>query len=119
MRRATIVKRSKFIIFKVLVVEICTSHIFNPLFLLVLLPFQVCDRYAYSGVAFTSAKGLDLDWCKTCDRGLPAPDCIIYLDMPIEEAAKVRLINMPGSSYYCHDLCCVPYIYMQSCNFMS
>ena len=27
----------------------------------------VCDRYAYSGVAFTAAKGipgLDLDWCK-------------------------------------------------------
>ena len=26
----------------------------------------VCDRYSYSGVAFTSAKekpGLDLDWC--------------------------------------------------------
>jgi len=48
----------------------------------------ICDRYAYSGVAFTSAKGLDLEWCKNCDRGLPAPDCIIYLDMPIEEAAK-------------------------------
>eukprot|EP00600_Ochromonadales_sp_CCMP1393_P003982 CAMPEP_0174993556 /NCGR_PEP_ID=MMETSP0004_2-20121128/23139_1 /TAXON_ID=420556 /ORGANISM="Ochromonas sp., Strain CCMP1393" /LENGTH=231 /DNA_ID=CAMNT_0016247681 /DNA_START=71 /DNA_END=766 /DNA_ORIENTATION=+ len=48
----------------------------------------ICDRYAYSGVAFTSAKGLDLDWCKSCDVGLPAPDCIIYLDMPIEDAAK-------------------------------
>jgi|LauGreSBDMM110SN_4_FD.fasta_scaffold37394_1 dTMP kinase len=47
----------------------------------------VCDRYAYSGVAFTSAKGLDLDWCKACDIGLPAPDCVIYLDMPVEEAA--------------------------------
>ena len=51
---------------------------------------QVCDRYAYSGVAFTSAKGLELEWCKTCDKGLPAPDCIIYLDMPIDEAAKVN-----------------------------
>lgn len=49
----------------------------------------VCDRYAYSGVAFTSAKGLDLQWCKTCDQGLPAPDCIIYLDIPVEDAAKV------------------------------
>jgi dTMP kinase len=51
----------------------------------------VCDRYAYSGVAFSSAKnvpGMDLDWCRTCDRGLPSPDCIIYLDMPVENAAQ-------------------------------
>lgn len=48
----------------------------------------ICDRYAYSGVAFTSAKGLDMDWCKMCDNGLPAPDCIIYLDITPEEAAK-------------------------------
>lgn len=49
--------------------------------------FEVCDRYAYSGVAFTAAKGLDVEWCKSCDKGLPAPDCIIYLDIPVEEAA--------------------------------
>ena len=52
----------------------------------------VCDRYAYSGVSFSAAKqtpGMDLDWCKACDSGLPAPDCVIYLDMPVEEAAKV------------------------------
>lgn len=50
----------------------------------------VCDRYAYSGVSFSAAKqtpGMDLDWCKACDRGLPAPDCVIYLDMPVEAAA--------------------------------
>ena len=48
----------------------------------------VCDRYAYSGVAFSSAKGMDVEWCKSCDKGLPAPDVIIYLDMPVEDAAK-------------------------------
>lgn len=50
----------------------------------------VCDRYAYSGVSFSAAKGtpgMDLDWCKACDKGLPSPDCIIYLDMPVEAAA--------------------------------
>jgi dTMP kinase len=31
---------------------------------------------------------MDLEWCKACDRGLPAPDCVIYLDMPVEAAAK-------------------------------
>lgn len=50
--------------------------------------FQICDRYAYSGVAFSAAKGLDLEWCKSCDGGLIAPDCIIYLDMSVEDAAK-------------------------------
>ena len=51
----------------------------------------ICDRYCYSGVAFSSAKGvksMDFDWCKSCDRGLIAPDCVIYLDMPVEEAAQ-------------------------------
>lgn len=48
----------------------------------------VCDRYAYSGVAFSSAKGMDTKWCKSCDKGLPAPDVIIYLDMPIEVSAS-------------------------------
>ncbi len=28
----------------------------------------ICDRYAYSGVAFSSAKGMDFDWCKACDK---------------------------------------------------
>jgi dTMP kinase len=46
------------------------------------------DRYAYSGVAFTAAKGYDLEWCKSCDLGLPAPDKVIYLSMPIEETSK-------------------------------
>lgn len=40
-------------------------------------------------MAFTSAKGLDVEWCKSCDRGLPAPDCVIYLDIPVEDAAQV------------------------------
>ena len=47
----------------------------------------VCDRYAYSGVAFSGAKpGLDLEWCATPNRGLPAPDCVVYLDLSIEQA---------------------------------
>eukprot|EP00960_Hanusia_phi_P066411 766393-Hanusia_phi.AAC.12 len=42
----------------------------------------IVDRYAYSGVAFSAAKGtLNMEWCKGPDRGLPAPDCVIYLDV--------------------------------------
>lgn len=48
----------------------------------------VCDRYAYSGVAFSAAKeGIDFEWCKQCDRGLPRPDAVIYLDISVEAAA--------------------------------
>lgn len=48
----------------------------------------ICDRYAYSGVAFTASKGLDIDWLKNPDRGLPRPDAVLYLDLSIEEAKK-------------------------------
>ncbi|KAK6992083.1 thymidylate kinase [Favolaschia claudopus] len=46
----------------------------------------VCDRYAFSGVAFSSAKGLSLDWCRAPDESLPAPDVTIFLDITPEQA---------------------------------
>lgn len=51
----------------------------------------VCDRYAYSGVAFSSAKPTlahDLAWCQACDVGLPAPDAVIFLDLTQDEAEQ-------------------------------
>ena len=51
----------------------------------------VCDRYAYSGVAFSAAKGneqMTMDWCQAPAKVLPAPDCVIYLDLSEEEAEK-------------------------------
>ena len=56
----------------------------------------ICDRYAYSGVAFTSAKPradtpdgpLSLEWCRQPDEGLPAPDVVIFLDLSQEEAEQ-------------------------------
>ena len=50
----------------------------------------VVDRYSYSGVAFTAAKGipgLDLEWCKSPEVGLLRPDAVLYLNMPVEAAA--------------------------------
>uniref|UniRef100_A0A915JSU6 Thymidylate kinase n=1 Tax=Romanomermis culicivorax TaxID=13658 RepID=A0A915JSU6_ROMCU len=41
----------------------------------------IVDRYAYSGVAYSSAKGLDFDWCKRPDVGLPKPDIVFYMDL--------------------------------------
>merc|ERR1719178_614189 len=39
----------------------------------------VCDRYAFSGVAYSAAKGLDFEWCKALDVGIPAPDAVFFL----------------------------------------
>ena len=48
------------------------------------------DRYAYSGVAFSAAVNqLDIDWCRATERGLPAPDRVLYLDVsPAAAAAR-------------------------------
>nr|XP_048297923.1 thymidylate kinase isoform X1 [Myodes glareolus] len=48
----------------------------------------VLDRYAFSGVAFTSAKeNFSLDWCKQPDVGLPKPDLILFLQLQLLDAA--------------------------------
>jgi len=50
----------------------------------------VVDRYAYSGVAYSAAKGvpgMELDWCKAPDKGLPAPDKVFYLQLDHAAAA--------------------------------
>ncbi|KAG9048921.1 Thymidylate kinase [Tulasnella sp. UAMH 9824] len=49
----------------------------------------VCDRYVYSGVAFSASKGLSFDWCVAPDVGLPSPDVVLFLDIS-PEAAKLR-----------------------------
>lgn len=44
----------------------------------------VCDRYCFSGVAYSWAKdkaNMTESWCKAPDSGLPQPDLIIFLDL--------------------------------------
>ena len=50
----------------------------------------VCDRYAFSGIAFSASKVrpdsksyplLDYAWCRAPDLGLPAPDMTLFLDV--------------------------------------
>ncbi|CAK5274702.1 unnamed protein product [Mycena citricolor] len=48
----------------------------------------ICDRYAFSGVAFSAAKGLPLAWCRAPDVSLPAPDLTVFLDISPEDARK-------------------------------
>uniref|UniRef100_A0A1I7VPQ3 Thymidylate_kin domain-containing protein n=1 Tax=Loa loa TaxID=7209 RepID=A0A1I7VPQ3_LOALO len=51
----------------------------------------VVDRYAYSGIAYTLAKGADnvtMEWAKLADMGELKPDCVIYFNLSFEEAQK-------------------------------
>jgi dTMP kinase len=46
----------------------------------------ICDRYSYSGIAFSCAKGLKREWCQSMEVGLPEPDLIFFLDISPETA---------------------------------
>lgn len=41
----------------------------------------ICDRYSDSGIVYSIAKGLDEDWCRKSDEGLPRPDFIFFIDV--------------------------------------
>lgn len=48
----------------------------------------IVDRYSYSGVAFSAAKGLDLEWCKAPEAGLLKPDLVLLLTMTAAAISK-------------------------------
>lgn len=48
----------------------------------------ICDRYAFSGIAFSAAKGLSYEWCRSPEIRLPAPDLTVFLDITPEKAKE-------------------------------
>ncbi|KAG2392351.1 hypothetical protein C9374_012603 [Naegleria lovaniensis] len=54
----------------------------------------VCGRYAYSGVAYSAAKGMDRNWCKAPDVGLIEPDLVIYLQVDASVASSRKEYGM-------------------------
>lgn len=62
----------------------------------------VCDRYAFSGVAYTAAKGLDFTWCQAPDRGLPIPDGVFFLH--VDESVGASRQNFGDERYENTDL---------------
>ena len=40
----------------------------------------IVDRYVDSGTVYATAQGLDPEWCRGCDNGLPEPDLVFYCD---------------------------------------
>ncbi|VDB84861.1 unnamed protein product [Peniophora sp. CBMAI 1063] len=49
----------------------------------------LCDRYAFSGIAFSAAKGLPYEWCASPDAALPAPDATLFFDVT-PDVARTR-----------------------------
>ena len=43
----------------------------------------VADRYSASNLAYGLASSLELDWLLNLDKGLPAPDAVLVLDVPV------------------------------------
>ena len=48
----------------------------------------ICDRYAYSGAAYSMAKGLNFEWCKGVDSELVQPDLTIYFQIGADALSK-------------------------------
>ncbi|KAI8820319.1 thymidylate kinase-domain-containing protein [Chytriomyces cf. hyalinus JEL632] len=48
---------------------------------------DVLDRYTYSGVAYSQAKGLEQEWCMGVDAGCIQPDVVFFLDPTPKDAA--------------------------------
>jgi len=63
----------------------------------------ICDRYSYSGVAYSASKlkkvaeetettqpqpMMGFDWCSTSEGGLPKPDLVLFLELAVEDAQK-------------------------------
>ena len=48
----------------------------------------ILDRYTYSGVAYTAAKGISVEWCMGPEKGLIKPDVVLYLDLEVKAALE-------------------------------
>lgn len=63
----------------------------------------IVDRYSFSGVAFSAAKGLDFDWCKAPEKGLLKPDLVLFLQL---STAAIEKRGGFGDERYANQLAC-------------
>lgn len=50
----------------------------------------ICDRYIFSGIAYSLANGLDYDFCLNTEQYLIKPDLTFYFDISLSETNKRR-----------------------------
>uniref|UniRef100_A0A0K0DXK5 Thymidylate kinase n=1 Tax=Strongyloides stercoralis TaxID=6248 RepID=A0A0K0DXK5_STRER len=48
----------------------------------------ICDRYVYSGISYSLAKGLEKKWVISPDVGLLSPDIVLFFDIAPESTRK-------------------------------
>ncbi|AAL33397.1 TK-TMK, chimeric thymidine and thymidylate kinase [White spot syndrome virus] len=49
----------------------------------------VMDRYYYSGIVFSLARGVDtVEWCSASDEGLPQPDLVLLMLLDVEKCSN-------------------------------
>ena len=48
----------------------------------------IVDRYSASNIAYGAAQGLDLEWLRGIERGLPTADLTLLLDIPPETSLE-------------------------------
>lgn len=58
----------------------------------------ILDRYTYSGVAYSAAKGMSVEWCIEPDRGLVKPDTVLFLELSVK-AALARISDGTNERY--------------------
>ena len=46
------------------------------------------DRYSYSGISYSIAKGLDKSFCTNTETGLIKPDLVLFMDIGIDVCGK-------------------------------
>lgn len=45
-------------------------------------------KYYWAPGTINSISGLDINWCKSSDAGLPKPDRVFFLTLPAENVAQ-------------------------------
>lgn len=59
----------------------------------------ICDRYSYSGIAYGTVEGLDMERLRRIEAGFPEPDLILFLDMDVEKALSRHESHLPLEFY--------------------
>ena len=44
----------------------------------------ICNRYYISNIVYSTACGIDTEWLFALDSGMPKPNLVIVLDVPVE-----------------------------------
>lgn len=55
--------------------------------------FLIADRYTPSNLAYGTARGLELEWLVGLDKGLPVPDTVIVIDVPVPSSFHRKTVK--------------------------